>query len=400
LSSGTGLVRLLPGTYAVRISLNDRSAPGFETTGFVVRNEDVRQTKEFRVPDSYRTLSGIVVNALSTSAPIEGVLVEAIGKRSGLPSTQAITDATGAYSIQLPDTPETQFLLTARVANAVATDWSFQEEVRVDASIREKLIELEQVDDARRGCLKLQIFGKGNVPEPIANANVTLTASTTAGLETRRYSISGVTNSDGLMVVQNPGTCVDSVPFLDEHYLVEVQTPQQSPFASTKSVLELEGQADEQVLLELRTRVAGIVVSASNRPVADALLELLPLDERARTFDAETGPDGSFVADVDPGLYLVVIRPPQLQSGELLPVHTVVQEIAEAGQVELGTIELPEGTEVFGAVRGQQPGGQSVAMERARVEFFVHQQTQTISIARTFTDSAGSYSVVLPNLAN
>jgi hypothetical protein len=101
------------------------------------------------------------------------------------------------------------------------------------------------------------------------------------------------------------------------------------------------------------------------------------------------------VAEVDPGSYLIAIRPPQSQGGELLPVHTVVQTISPT-QLELPPFRLPVGTEVFGAVRGASSGG-TVVVPRARVEFFIHQQSQTISIARTFSDSSGSYSVVLPN---
>jgi hypothetical protein len=141
------------------------------------------------------------------------------------------------------------------------------------------------------------------------------------------------------------------------------------------------------------------VVSASGNPVSDTLIELLPTDPHARTFDAETSSDGTFTADVDPGRYLIVMRPPPSQAGEVLPVHTVVQTISGTDAVFLGDFQLPVGTEVFGSVRGATEGD-SVTINRARVEFFIYQQGQTISIARTFSDSSGSYSVVLPNPPN
>jgi hypothetical protein len=336
----------------------------------------------------------VVVNAVSTSSTFEGVIVEALGKQSGLPSTEAITGPDGRYSIQLPDTAETQFVVTARLANPFGATWSFEEEVKVDGQTREKLIELEAADPERRGEVRLRIVGLGgSEPEAIPNANVTLTASTTTGLESRRYVAGGVTDADGYVML----------PILDERYRIEVQTPQRSPYASAvveRELISLSGRPiEEQIALSLRTQVFGRVSSASGNPVADARLELLPLDPRGRTFDAETGLDGVFVAEVDPGTYLVVVRPPEAQGGELLPVHTVVQKISP-GQVELDPIRLPVGTEVFGSVRGQVSGGQSVTIARARVEFFIYQQSQTISIARTYSDSSGSYSVVLPNPPN
>ncbi len=400
LNRSGSVLRLTPGAYAVRLIPDDRRLPGFEASDFMVRNSDVRQTKEFVVPETYRTLSGAVVSSVAASSTIAGAIVRAIGERTGLPSTDSISGVGGRYSLDLPSTSETQFRLTAMVTDPAGPSWSFEQLVKVEGSGREKRIELEKTNPMLRGRVKLKILGSGGPagPEPIADAVVTLTATTAVrGLDTRTYRILGTTGPDGMVIMSDGNTATNELPILAERYLVDVRTSQRSPYSSTVRVLDLSDAQGilltEQVTLDLRTQVTGAVLSASSRGVSDALIELVPFDDRGRTIDARTESDGTFVAAVDPGAYLMVIRPPRSSNGELLPAHTEEVEVGADLRVDLLPITLPAGIEITGTVKGENAG----PIAGARVEFFVRRADRTISIARTITDAGGLYSVILAN---
>jgi hypothetical protein len=382
LNSSASILRLLPGSYSVRLTPRDSALPGFEASDFVVRNSDTRQAKTFEVPSPYRTLDGVVVSGISQNSTIEDVVVRAVGQRSGLPSTEAITGTDGVYSVSLPNTTESQFVLTARLANPTGPSWYFEQLIKVEGSNRIKQIELEPTDPALRGTVKLKVLGEG---AGVPNATVVLSATTTVELDTRMYRAEGLTDADGFV----------ELPILAGHYLVEVKTSQRSMFASRTDMIDFSDARgityDAQVVLERRTEVIGIVRSASQIPVRGALVDLIALGRDGHTFDTDTQSDGSFAALVDPGTYLVVIRPES--QGELLPVHAVEVTVEPSERFDLPLITLPVGTQVTGTVRGESAD----TIGGARVEFFVRQSDRTISIARTITNPSGYYSVVLPN---
>lgn len=396
------VLRLLPGVYTVRVIPNDPTLPGFEARDLRVR--DIRsgeaETKEFLVPD-YRVLYGRIVSSLSGTSTIAGVAVRAVGVRSGLPSTTSVSDETGYYELLLPHTGETSFLLSAVDESADEASWWFEQVIQVEANAgREKRIELERTNEALRGSARLKILGRGAGagPEPVRNASVTLTASAAAGLDTRVYRLSGVTDAEGFVTATLNGASETELPLLRGRYTVDVRTPSQSDYASTKTLLDLTAAAPgvlltPQIELGLRTRVVGTVRAPGGAPVQGAIVELVSLEEGGRTLDEKTVTDGSFVAAVDPGRYLIVIRPPREVGGQLLPMHVQEVIVDEGARFDLPPIDLPFGTEVTGTVTGADVG----PLGDARVEFFIRQSDRTLSIARTTSDLDGTYSVVLPN---
>jgi hypothetical protein len=389
------VLRLVPGTFTVRVIPDDRSLPGFEAADFTARESVDRQTKDFEVPTAYRSLSGIVASSVSGSSTIAGVEVRAVGIRTGLPSTTAISDDSGRYELLLPDTGETEFRLTADPPASDGPSWSFEQIITVerDAS-REKPIELEGTRPELRGNVMLDIIGlgTGSGPEAVPNASVTLTATQADGLDTRVYRVFGVTDARGRVTATIGGASMTSLPILEGRYVVEVTTPVSSPYASTTALLDLSGVLSEQIPLGLKTRVTGSVTSAFGSPVRDASIELIEL-ANGRVVESETESDGTYKADIDPGSYLIVVRPTRGGTGELLPVSATEAKVTDGARFDVAPIALPFGAEVSGAITGDGVG----PIADARVEFFIRSADRTISIARTTTNRDGSYSVVLPD---
>ena len=390
-------LRLRPGTYSVRLIPNNRELPAFEALGFTVRDSSVRQEKEFVVPPSYRVLTGNVESSV-TGQVLSGVSVQAFSKTTGLPSTIDISDEQGEYELLLPGTSETSFLLIAELADPAGPSWRFEQTVKVEADTgREKVIDLEPTGSELQGRAEITVLSAGNIPEPILNASVVLTATSALGLDTRVYRISGVTNRSGLVTTTVGDDSVTELPLLAERYLYRVETPADSLYASAQGTLDLSATGpgvvlSEQIELSPRPRVRGTVVSSVGNPVGQALIELIPLETNGRPFDAETSDQGAFELPVDQGRYLMMIRPDGARN-PMLPVHVTEIEVADSPQMELPIIQLPPGVIIAGRVTGLGAG----PLSGARVEFFIHRQDHTLSIARTNTGSGGTYSVVLPD---
>ncbi|CAN0556322.1 unnamed protein product, partial [Laminaria digitata] len=146
--------------------------------------------------------------------------------------------------------------------------------------------------------------------------------------------------------------------------------------------------------LPQRTHVTGTVLSRFGSPVSAALLELRPLSPDGRPGDAITDVDGSFEVDLDPGPYLLVIRPRgATSSGELVPVTAQTIEVVQQARQGLDLITVSLGSSLSWVVRG---GPQGTTLPGTRAELFVTVAGQVVSLGRSESDADGVCTIVVP----
>lgn len=395
--------RLLEGDYLVRIRPTSAELPGMEIKRFTVRAQPGPSVKEFKLPASYRRLHGQVTSSLSGSDKIAGVTVRAFAEKSGLPSTISVTDADGNYELLLPASEDTTFRLYATPPAAAQPAWGFEQVVGVDLDQdRRRPIHLEPTDDSIRGRGRFQILGTtadGRLGAPVPNAFVSLTATVSGVIEPPVYAITGLTDADGVMVVDFQDEVTTQVPLLKARYVVQVVPPVNTPYTSRTMVLDLTSARygfvqDEQITLPQRTRLRGSVVSRLGRPVVGAFLELRPLSADVRPADTITAGDGTFTVDLDPGRYLMVARPRGASdAAELLPVSARTLDVSASPGMDLAPFTLHLGQKVQGQVLGGRDGA-PVPLTQAELFFTV--EGQVVSLGRAETDGAGWFSLVVP----
>lgn len=396
--------RLNEGSYVVRIRPTSDEVPGMEVSRFTVRPQSGRIVKEFVLPSTYRRLYGEVTSSLSNSEKIAGVSVRAFGEKSGLPSTVSVSDEYGQYELLLPATADTTFRLVATPPSEQQPAWGFEQIVGgIDPEQgRRRAIHLEPTAPEARGTGRFQILGTtldGRLGGPVPNAFVTLTATVTGAVEAPVYSVSGITDADGFMVVDFEGQTSSQVPLLKARYVVRVVPPINTPYTSQRSVLDLTAARagfvlEEQVTLPQRTEVSGTIVSRFGSPVSGALLELRPLDAETRPGDTITDANGRFTVDLDPGPYLLVVRPRgPASTGELVPVSAQTIEVFDSARQELPLMTTALGSALSWVVRG---GNEAAPVAGVRAELFFEVEGQVVSLGRSETDADGVCSLVVP----
>ena len=396
-------VRLIEDAYSVVIRPNE--GPPLEVPEFTARTQPSPASKVFLLPSRFRRVFGTVVSSRSNQVRLAGIRVQATGIRSGLTSTASITGSSGAFEVLLPDTDETFFRLRGTPTAGTTPAWSYEQTVRVEVdSDREFDVEMELADDDDIGTARVQVVGisSTNIPEVVSGALVTLTATVPGVDVPPAYTLSGTTDTSGLVVLNNGVN--PQLPIIAARYSVEVSTRQGTPFSSTQTVIDLTDVGrgftiDRQISLPPRTVVDGEVLSAGDVPQAGSVLTFIPQASNAEGALVVTEPSGRFTVALDPGLYLVVIEPPppsgtDLAAVEPVPVATRSILIDPEATQTLAPIVLPIGSVVMGSVlqASRQPE------PNARVEFFVVRSNVAIPLARATTDERGAFTVILGEL--
>ena len=390
-------LRLVEGDYSVFVQ--PAIGPGLEVQDFTVRSRPDLETKTFKLPERYRRLSGVVTSERSNQVRLGGVRVRAFGDQSGLVSTTTVTDGSGAYELLLPDTKDEQFFrVEATQAEDRQPTWSYQRLLRVEQDEdRIHDIPMELVNPGDQGTARLQIVGldRLGIPQPVQNALVTLTATVPIDESPHLYTVSGTTNSEGL--VRPPGRDIARLSLIRARYRVEVLPPSTSEFGQQIATIDLTNAGrgfslDEQISVPRRTEISGTLRSAQDQPIRQALVSFRPL--RADLIPRETvsDADGLFTVLVDPGPYIMVVEPLETNVGdEAIPVFTVAVEITDAPSINLSVVQAPVGVVVQGAVLGP-----SMAPEpNARLEFFEVLDMTTVQVGTTKTDANGRFEVIV-----
>jgi hypothetical protein len=386
--------RLLDGNYTVRVTPTDPTIPSFVIQNLLVAPKtefrNIPEEIELRIPERFRTLVGSVRRG---GVPVAGVLVRAIAKVSGLPSTEAVSNGSGGYRILLPDTPETSFSLQARQRPSGSAELSVESTVVVAlAQLRTEDITLPETPNTQT--LQLTIETDSGVP--VSNALVTLTSTTAevaAGVAV--WSGQGKTGRDGLVLWSPSNRESITVPFLPLR--IDIAPPTDHPTARPTTLTFLANDLDQglvrRVRIGERSPVFGRVQSAQGEPAPYAQLTFRSWGDPGFRYDLSADAEGRFQGALDQGVYLAVIRPSgALPNGELLPVAIRTVEIL--GE-ELPTLVLPSAAVVRGTIVGAPD---RAPVGGAGVEFILLRANDAaISLAITQSDETGQFSAVLPN---
>ena len=391
---------LNPDTYAVRITPLVLSLPTVEVRGFTVREQSTVAMKEFQLPPAYRILRGEVTSSIRAETKLPDFVVRATGAVTGLASTTAISDETGRYEVMLPESEDTQFWVEALPPDDGPPAFGYRQLINVALdSGRELRIPVEPVDPDRHGKVRLTVLGRrpSQMPVPISNALVTITATVSRVREAPVHELVGSTDARGVVHVDRDPGASDIISVLHERYLVRVQPDEAAGFAPTQRVFDftMSGQTfvlDEQVVLPPRTLVSGRLVLASGRPAEGARVDMEPLADDARPSSTVADAAGFFSLSLDPGEHLLVAAPVE-SAEEPRPVTVRVIDIPPGPESQLGNIELPAGVWVGGRVVGR-PDGFPVA--GAEILGFVRAGGRTIRVARSPTQADGRYRLALP----
>lgn len=392
-------LQLLPGHYTLRVLPEDtRLFPGIVIDGWEVRAAPQPQQREFVLPAQYRTIRGEVTLRTADNVKLPGITVRARSIPSDLPSTSTVTDANGRFEIRLPQSEDTTFLLLAERAPELQPAWGYAQVISVpDETGRNVTVRIEDTSPEIQGLVRLRILGKGSQgPEPVAGAQVTLTASTS--LDSRAFEITATTDGDGYAFIQT-GANSQALRLLQSSYQVRIAPPSSSPFRGRVTTLALtnlgpDRPADKQLEVEPRPTVSGTVRSGFGLPVQGAAIQVEALDDRALLFTAATGADGTFVVRLDPGEYVLRVDPTlRSAGGELLPVGWARISVPEAAEHALPPITLEPGTLLQGTVSGARDG---LPVPRTEVELFVTVGQRPVSLGRTISGEAGGFMLVVP----
>jgi hypothetical protein len=145
----------------------------------------------------------------------------------------------------------------------------------------------------------------------------------------------------------------------------------------------------------------GLVQTPSGKPGASYQVTATRLADPlliSRTQTATTDKNGAFELAADPGTYRLEITPP---ANTGLPLR-VVQIVVDAGGVdELATIVIDQPLSVVGAVHGTPAGGKDTPVAGATVSFFAFDASgASVLLGSALTDQNGSYTCILPDIAN
>lgn len=379
----------------VLIRPSDPALPDIDA-GRVTLERGSPNTLDFTIPSQFRVLHGRVHSALSEGEARSAVTVRAVGRDSGLKSTESITDSDGRFRLLLPQSADTVFILSAIPPASEAPTWAFEAPIPAPTALDTEMnIPLEDVSSQRKGEITLQVVGFQPRADslPVEGAEVTLTA-TVAGLKAGpQHRLRGSTDKDGRVLLS--GSNQTQLPLLAAIYQVKVTPPPNSHFEPYQSRLDLRelspGAAEShQLVLPLRHKMTGQWRLADQSPLAEAWFSIYPLDpshENPSAVDVATQADGRFQAYLDPGRYLVV-----------LPAASTKHAVALFEfQMPKADFQAPSATLQNGERwQGQIAAGTPETLSKTHVAVFLELRGRTLELSQSQVDATGRFELYLP----
>ena len=390
-------LNLIPGPYRIRFEPKQGGYPGVDTR-FTVKSST--EDKDFLFPETFRNIEGIVYGR--EKQPISNVEVRAISLTSRIPSSTAVTDDTGLFSLKLPETLDAQFTLVAKTLSPASIGWTFRKSIRIDPG-EDRRIDIQFPEPEATGRVNTQIIirgdSSGNI-ERISNARVVITAATEQAFGS--FEIEAKTNEDGLVSLVEQGLRTSELSLLPGTYQVEVIPPKGSRFRRTNTSISI-ASSDQPTLtsridIPKRVRVMGAVLSHDAQPIPNTTVAINFLSSNAiypsPGTTATTDDFGQYEAWLDPGDYFLQTSPIYRITSPSSPVGYIFAQVPNETEWQLKPLVISRGARQRGIVQSED----GEPLIGTMVVPYLKRENTVIQLQSVATDALGEFNIVVPSV--
>jgi hypothetical protein len=370
-----------PGTYSVTAFLEDPLLPPIVSFDSVDLASSLEKDLVLPPIAALRRISGAVVRAEGTRAPVGNVTVQAFDASGVTTSGPTRTLADGRFVIYVLPTSSQH---TVRV-------WRGAEGPRIPTVERAVSVSSSAVDVGFIAVgpfeppvlVSARVIGKIDTGEsaPVAGALVTLSGEVGPGTWTE----SATTDTRGELRIEIP----------PGRYSVEIRPPLESELASKEAAIIVTGHDDELVLtLERKSRLSGVVTAPQGGAAAGVLVQASRRASAAGSTTTwryqkmtTTDDKGRYELRLDPGLYDLSFVP------EGLPfARADLTSLSMRNEDRTFDQRLPDGVVLAGILR--DPTGR--ALGGVAVEVYEPGERQSRLVGAGATQTNGQYRIVIP----
>jgi hypothetical protein len=370
-----------PGTYSVTAFLEDPLLPPIVSFDSVDLASSLEKDLVLPPIASLRRISGAVVRAEGTRAPVGNVTVQAFDASGVATSGPTRTLADGRFVISVLPTSSQH---TVRV-------WRGADGPRIPTVERAVSVSSSAVDVGFIAVgpfeppvlVSVGVIGKIDPGEsaPVAGALVTLSGEVGPGTWTE----SATTDARGELRIEIP----------PGRYSVEIRPPLESELASKEAAIIVTGHDDALVLtLERKSRLSGVVTAPGGGAAAGVLVQASRRASAAGSTTTwryqkmtTTDDKGRYELRLDPGLYDLSFVP------EGLPfARADLTSLSMRNEDRTFDQRLPDGVVLAGILR--DPTGR--ALGGVAVEVYEPGEPQSRLVGAGATQANGQYRIVIP----
>ena len=390
-------LNLLPGPYRIRFEPKQENTPGVDTR-FTVK--DSTEDKDFIFPNEFRKIAGKVYGL--EKQPLANVEVRAISVSSRIPSTTAVTNETGEFKIDLPETLDAQFTLIARTLDADSVGWTYRQEIRIDPG-ENRSIDIHFPEPEVSGFVRTQLIVQAKSDggtEEVGNARVIITAASDQAFGS--FQIEAKTNTDGVVTLVEQGMRTSQLSLLPGTYDVEVIPPNGSRYGRKTTSISV-GNSNKPNLtstieISKRVRVIGAVLSHDAQPIPNVsvVINYAGMNDAYPSPGATVTTDdfGQYEAWLDPGSYFLQTSPVDRITSLSHPTGYLFAEVANEIEWQLKPLVVSRGLRQKGVVRSEEGEPLSGAMV---VPYLKHENT-VIQLQNSTTDALGEFNIIVPSV--
>ncbi|MEE2901866.1 MAG: hypothetical protein VYC39_06025 [Myxococcota bacterium] len=390
-------LNLIPGPYRIRFEPKQGAYPGVDTK-FTVKSST--EDKTFLFPETFRKIEGVVYGR--EKQPVSNVEVRAISQTSRIPSSTAVTDDTGAFSLKLPETLDAQFTLVAKTLSPASIGWTYRQSIRIDPG-EDRRIDIQFPEPEATGRVNTQIIIRGNSSgniEQISNARVVITATSEQAFGS--FEVEAKTNDDGIVTLVEQGLRTSELSLLPGTYKVEVIPPKGSRFRRTNTSISI-GSSDQPTLtstidISKRVRVVGAVLSHDAQPIPNTTVAINFVSSNdaypSPGTTATTDDFGQYEAWLDPGDYLLQTSPDYRSASLPSPEGYIFVQVPKETDWQLKPLVISRGARQRGIVSSED----GEPLVGAMVVPYLKYENTVIQLQSSTTDAFGEFNIVVPSV--